>query len=170
MCLDVRRTLTDLQFKRQNEELQADAMIILPLQVETSAVVSRKSTDFNDPNDLMYCEDVQVGGQFKNDGQLERIEVAIESWITEKGTLSCFETGLWYCLVQLFADTTINESDEFGESSPYEAPKFVHELDASIPLTPDEKHVFKCLFVGVPLPEVEWSIDNQSIEVTRQVK
>lgn len=59
------------------------------------------------------------------------------------------------------------DETELSESSPYEAPKLLKKLDESIPLIPGEKHVFKCLFTGVPLPEVEWSIDNQLLEITR---
>lgn len=63
-------------------------------------------------------------------------------------------------------DTDADEHGEF-DSSPYESPHLLRQLDNVTTLEAGEKHVFKCLFTGVPLPEVEWSIGDQLLEVTR---
>jgi hypothetical protein len=52
-------------------------------------------------------------------------------------------------------------------TSPYQSPQFSHPLSDTITLQANEKHVFKCLFSGVPLPEIEWKVGGQLLEVTR---
>lgn len=62
--------------------------------------MSRKGDNFDEYQDL-YSEDVQIGEQFKVEAQIESIEVAIESWITEKG--KCLHSKLNF--MQNFSST-----------------------------------------------------------------
>lgn len=101
----------------------------------------------------MYIEDVQIGDVFRKKGQTESVDVQIESWITEQ--------------TQLLVDTDYGEADELPEHFNYEKPAFSSTLEATTQLVPGEKHVFKCLFAGVPLPEAEWLIDGSPLEITR---
>lgn len=103
-----------------------------------------------------YVEEISLSEHLKQISQAGSVEVVIESWITERS--------------QLFLDLENEESSDSIESSPYEKPKFLTQLDDVSQLNVDGKHVFKCHFTGFPLPEVEWSIDGQLLEITRSVQ
>lgn len=75
---------TDLLFRNPQADGHASAIVILPLQIEVSACVGRKTQGFDETQDL-YSENVQIGDQFKVEGQAESVEILVESWITERG-------------------------------------------------------------------------------------
>lgn len=101
----------------------------------------------------MYIESVQIGDLFRQKSQSEMVEVQIESWITEHS--------------QLYVDLEHEETNDLAEHFNYEKPAFTSVLDETTQLIPGEKHVFKCSFSGVPLPDAEWFVDNQPLGVTR---
>lgn len=101
----------------------------------------------------MYIEDVQIGDVFNQKGQTEEVEAQIESWFTEQA--------------QIFVDLEHEDSNELAERFAYEKPAFSSTLDETTQLVPGEKHVFKCLFSGVPLPEAEWLVDGSLLDITR---
>lgn len=85
MVLGPRRIITELHFKRDQKELLAEALIIPPLKIETSAVIGLKSAKFDGTDNLLYSEDVQIGVNFEVTSISEAIEVMINSSICDSG-------------------------------------------------------------------------------------